>query len=162
MHYIVANVAKAWANWFPYRKVAELGSYEINGNLIGIFDNSVGFDVVPGPRVDVIIKPGVIPEEHKGQYDTVIAISSFQFCPDSNLFLNQIEQLLIPGGKFLVTLCTPECAGGHRISIDHYDDCLRPTKPQLLEIFNRFEHVIVYETVPEYHKDFVVIGRKKL
>ena len=74
--------------------VADIGAYNINGSVKEVINNSIGFDIFDGDGVDVVIHPGTIPDEHKFKYGAVTTVSSFQFCPDSELYKKQILDLL--------------------------------------------------------------------
>ena len=46
-------------------KVADLGANNINGSVSETISHVVGFDIVINDNVDVVIVPGIIPDEHK-------------------------------------------------------------------------------------------------
>ena len=98
-------------------EVADVGSFNINGGVIDILPDVVGFDLLPGRGVDVVLEePGVIPVEHKERYSYVTAISCFQFCRYPALIVQEIGTLLAPGGSFIVTMCGEQCQQTHSTS----------------------------------------------
>ena len=65
MHSTVSEKLYDWYNknkkLFESSKIADVGSYNINGNTNDIIKNVVGFDILEGKGVDVVIIPGKIP-----------------------------------------------------------------------------------------------------
>ena len=145
-------------------KVADIGSNNINGSVRDIIKHVVGFDIVTNDSVDVTIVPGKIPEEHKGIYGVVTSVSSFQFCPDSILYKQQIIDLLCPGGLLFLTMCTTKCTGNHNSSDNDYGygDGVRYSIEELSELFTpEFEIISIYETEIDHHPDLILKARKK-
>lgn len=147
--------------------VAELGSYDINGNLKKYIRNSVGFDILEGPNVNVIIEPGIIPDEHKNKYQVVISISSFQFCPYPEVYKKEILDLLCDQGLLFLTMCSTECKGFHTTSPNYYkyEDSIRMSHKELNDFFgNDFEIFEIYDPIlidSESHNDTILRAKKK-
>jgi len=149
------------------KPVAELGSYNINGSLKGTITHTVGFDICEGPNVDIPIELGVIPEKHKNKYNTVISISSFQFCPNSVMYKNEILDLLCHEGLLFLTMCSPKCELGHSTSPNKYKfgDSIRMTHIEINELFGKdFEILELYDSPVTNlisHQDTILIAKKK-
>jgi dTDP-4-amino-4,6-dideoxygalactose transaminase len=172
MHDSVARSLQDWAD--KYRRflekaaVADIGAYNINGSTKQVLAKSpcasiTGFDILAGDGVDVVIQPGEIPEEYHGQYDVVTSISSFQCCPDSDVYRQQIIDLIKPGGMLFLTMCSTECKSKHSSSPnEHYEgDYVRMSREQLIKFFSRdFEMLKCYES-HAYHPDLVYIAQRR-
>ena len=165
------NVKQELSNWYKSNKeyidtisVADVGSYDINGSTKDIIKDSVGFDIYDGVGVDVTIKPGVIPEEHINIYGAVTSISSFQCCPDSNIYKKQIIDLLTKDGILFLTMCATSCRGKHSTSPNEYNygDGVRFTIDGLTKFFSdSFNVVECYEKSESDHNDLIYKGIKK-
>ena len=148
-------------------KLADLGSFNINGSTRDIINNLTGFDILEGKGVDIVINPGVIPPNHIGIYGAVTSISSFQFCPDSNLYKKQIIDLLYDEGLLFLTMCNDRCKGNHSTSPSNYKDFVdqkRYSKIDLENIFkDDFEILEIYETGEHNneHGDLIIKAKKK-
>jgi hypothetical protein len=162
MHIITSNIVQAWANWFPHSTVAEVGSYDINGNLRCIFPYAIGFDVIAGPNVDVVHLSGKIPKEYQGIFSSVFSVSALQCCPKPEDIVEEIYQLLIPEGVFLVTTCSENCKQVHRSSSDITLDKTRLPIHELQNLFSKFEDVHIFQTVGDNHPQNVITGKKKI
>jgi len=144
-------------------KVADLGSNDLNGRVKDTIKHAVGFDIVISDTVDVTIKPGEIPDGHKGIYGVLTSVSSFQFCPDSQLYKQQIIDLLYEGGLLFLTMCTTKCNGNHSTSNNEYGygDGIRYTMEELSNLFKpEFEIISIYET-DNHHPDLILKAMKK-
>jgi len=147
--------------------VAELGSYDINGNLKKYIPNGVGFDILEGPNVNVVIEPGVIPEEHRNKYQVVISISSFQCCPHPEIYKKEILDLLCDEGLLFLTMCSIECNGSHSTSPNdyQYEDSFRMTHKELTDFFgNDFDILEIYDPIlidSGSHNDTILRAKKK-
>lgn len=117
----------------PEAKIAEVGSYDINGSVKDFLPVSiVGFDICEGPKVDVVIEPGKVPPEHVGIYDAVISANAFHLCGDAKAYKDEVVALLKEGGLFILTMCRPDCDQSHRTSPNRYGfkDGIRHTPEQ--------------------------------
>ena len=168
------EVLQEFNNWYKSNKdhidnskVAELGSYDLNGTIKHITPNSVGFDLAEGPNVDIIIEPGIIPNEHKNKYNVVVSISSFQFCPEPEVYKNEILDLLCDDGLLFLTMCSPKCQRGHTTSPTNYEltDTIRMTHEEIIELFNKdFEILELYDSTiidSMSHHDTILKAKKK-
>lgn len=138
--------------------VAELGSYDINGNIRDIVPVT-GFDILAGKGVDCVIVPGIIPLAHLHRYQAVLTLDSFPYDPQPMRYLGQIRQLLAPGGHLLLIACTAGCTVTHSTSpntIGHTDQT-RWTQEQFASVLGEWfdgriialtdRHRIAYEGV---------------
>jgi len=141
--------------------VADMGALNINGSTKDVIPHAVGFDIVAGKGVDVVIEPGKIPEEHKKKYGAVVSSSSFMCCPDPAAYKKQLVDLLKPGGLLLLTMCSNKCSVQHSTSVNQYGfkDEFRIELKELERFFSsEFEVLELTETNYE-HPDFVLLGR---
>lgn len=168
------EVLNEFNNWYKDNKehldtkpVAELGSYNINGTMKDEVFHRIGFDICEGPNVDVIIEPGVIPDEHKNKYDSVISISSFQFCPDSEAYKKEILDLLCDEGLLFLTMCSPKCQLGHTTSPNKYEfkDSIRMTHEEIKDFFGKDFEILELYDLPIIdsmsHHDTILKAKKK-
>lgn len=141
MHESAQIAAVKW--WKTFRqsvvpgRIAELGSYSINGSVRDFIPIDVGFDVVAGNMVDEVITAGIIPEVHRGAFKAVVSVSSFQFCPDPALYKAEILDLLDPGGFVFLTMCAPSCKTKHSTAPNPWGwtDEFRMTASELRDFF---------------------------
>lgn len=168
MHDQVRYELKKWyidnLNYINTTKVADLGANNINGSVSETINHVIGFDIVNNQNVDVVIVPGVIPDNHKKIYGAVTSVSSFQFCPDSKLYKQQIIDLLCDNGLLFLTMCTTKCRSSHTTSINKYEygDGVRYTIDELKSLFSdEFEIIDIYETSFIPHPDLILKARKK-
>lgn len=162
MHY---NVKRAFDRWYAgvraagEFKLAYLGAYDMNGT---IDVPHVGFDIVAGPGVDVVLVPGMVPLEHSGAYDAVASISSFQFYPHPQEYLGEARDLLAPRGWLFLTMCGWHCRGRHGTSSPTYDDSIRMSPRALRQAAERAGlSVMQVDEVDEHeHHDMVLTARK--
>jgi hypothetical protein len=125
-------------NYIDNILIADIGSFDINGSVKNVINHVKGFDIYEGKNVDVVIKPGLIPDEYKFLFGAVTSISSFQFCPDPDLYKKQITDLLCDRGFLFLSMCSDKCEKGHSSSPNKYNygDEVRMS---LTEIQNFFE-----------------------
>lgn len=163
MHESVKCTLSEWIGTFgdvANKAVADVGAYNINGAVKDVIPHAVGFDLVAGPGVDVVLNLGEVPEEHRGRYDIVTSLGSFQCCPQPGSYKAEIVGLLKPGGHLFLTMCSPGCQARHTTSPGGFQDCLR-FHPGELEDFMRPEIVSLacYVNSERIHPDLVFIGR---
>lgn len=167
MHNSVKEEIVSWYNQHKEQiessKIADLGSYDINGGVKDVIPSVVGFDILEGKGVDVVIEPGIIPDDHKFQYDFLTSTSSFQCCPDTPAYMKQITDLLKPGGELILTMCSTRCPKGHSTSPNDYNykDEVRYTIDEMRSLFGQeFEIHNVYE-IYKGHADLIIKAKKK-
>lgn len=149
-------------------KIAEIGALNINGTIRCMMPPEgeyVGFDVAEGKNVDVVLKPGEIPEEHRMKYDVVMSVSSFQFCPEEDIYMKEILDLMNPKSKLgflFLTMCPVDCHQAHSSSNNGYD--WHDTHRWPIETVRKFFSQHFFCQVRQLrwmHKDIVVTGRLK-
>lgn len=165
------NVKKHLIEWYNVNKtfidnskVADLGSYNINGGVKDIIVHSVGFDIYNGLGVDVIIKPGIIPKEHIGKYSVVTCVSSFQFCPEPFLYKKQMIDLLCEKGLLFLTMCSDKCPRGHSSSPNEYKfgDEIRMSLTEIENFFkDDFKILELKDVLYNGHPDIILKAIKK-
>lgn len=163
MHEPVRQALRDWVvrtGGVAGKLVADLGAFNINGSVKEVIPGAVGFDLVAGPGVDVVIQLGVIPGRHLNRYDIVTCISSFQFCPHPHDYRREIAGLLKQGGLLFLTMCGPGCRCRHttvppfedsfRVGIEELAGLLRP-EIGMLEACIR---------VTDQHPDMIFVGER--
>ena len=145
-------------------KVADVGALNLNGSAKDVIKHCVGFDIVAGPGVDVVITPGQIPEEHKHQYGGVVSVSSFQFCPDANIYKTQIVDLLGKRGLLFLTMCSPKCRVLHSTSNNQYGftDSFRAEPAAVGAFFKEEFDLLQLREVENDHCDIVLVARRRV
>ena len=144
-------------------KIAELGSYNINGTIRKYLPKLKGFDIYKGDCVDVVIRPGIIPQEHIGKYNFVVSCNSFQYCPEPKLYKKEIIDLLKTGGMVWFNMCAPSCKRKHNTSDNKYKykDSFRMSRKNLKAFFEpEITCVLCYQKTRFGHKDIIFIGKK--
>jgi len=144
-------------------KVADVGSLNINGAVKDIIHHAVGFDIVDGKGVDVVIKPGVIPAEHKNIYQFVICTSSFMCCPDPVMYKGQIIDLLDKNGILFLTMCSNKCQYRHTTSKNEYGyrDEFRLELRGLESFFSHEFNVLEIGETNYEHPDLFMVAKLK-
>jgi SAM-dependent methyltransferase len=107
-------------------QIADVGSYDVNGTYRPLFPHDrwryVGFDVVAGPNVDVVLGDAEhwhFAEEYKGAFDVVISGQTLEHVYRPWIWIKQVAGLCRPGG--LVWICAPNTWVYH----EHPIDCWR-------------------------------------
>lgn len=103
-------------------RIADVGSCDVNGTYRKLFERNdwqyVGFDMVQGPNVDVVLTPETL-AEHAGQFDVVVSGQTLEHVPRPFQFVQQLASLLKPGG--LLWVIAPNTFHFH----EHPVDCWR-------------------------------------
>jgi hypothetical protein len=143
--------------------IADMGALNINGAVRDVIPHCTGFDIVEGPGVDVVLKPGEIPPQHQHKYGTVVSANSFVFCPDPDLYKKQIIDLLTDDGLLLLITCSNKCTQKHTTSNNQYgfEDTFRVEIKELERFFSIEFDVLELSELNYEHPDFVLIGRLK-
>lgn len=87
-------------------RILEIGSYDVNGSVRGLFAKSsayIGVDLVDGPGVDVVVIPGELPRS-LGQFDVILCSEVFEHDAEWKLTLQSAANRLAAGGV-LITSC---------------------------------------------------------
>jgi hypothetical protein len=165
------NVREHVEDWYSYNKdlikssrIADVGAFNINGSIKDIIPHAVGFDIYDGNGVDVVIEPGIIPKKHIGVYNFVTSISSFQFCPDPNLYKKQITDLLCKGGFLFLSMCSDKCEKGHSSSPNKYSygDEVRMSLTEIQNFFETdFTITELKYSLVDNHTDVIIKAEKK-
>lgn len=102
-------------------RIADIGAYDVNGNLRGLFQRSgwdyVGFDMAAGPNVDrVLPAPHDWPEISTASFDVVVSVSTLEHTLRPWRVVQEIARIVKPGGK--VCLTAPYAWPFHQHPID--------------------------------------------
>lgn len=101
--------------------IADVGSYDVNGNYRSLFDRSgweyTGLDVVAGPNVDIVLPPEEDAEwPCVGAYDVVISGQCAEHVRKPWKWIKQVASLARTGG--LVWITAPNTYPFHEYPID--------------------------------------------
>jgi len=99
-------------------KVADVGSYDVNGTFRTIFPHCTytGLDIAGGPGVDRVVKPYDFGDE---QFDVVISGSAMEHVEDLKLWAAACISIMKPGGHICIVV--PHGTSGfteHRHPVD--------------------------------------------
>ncbi|MBI4026387.1 MAG: class I SAM-dependent methyltransferase [Verrucomicrobia bacterium] len=149
-----------------FKTVADLGAYNINGAVKEVIPEAIGFDISPGPGVDVVIAPGIIPELWRHRFDLVTSIGSFQCCNVPDLYKSEILDLLAvkPNGVLFLAMCGARCRTLHSTSpnVYGYHDNVRMTRDGLIAFFApEFKCIECREFPEQPNDDLMYIGRRR-
>lgn len=87
------------------RRVLEIGAYDVNGEVRGLFsglDDYVGVDLVEGPGVDVVSYGHELGQEYNG-FDAVVAAETFEHDQYWVETFRRMVEAAVPGGWVIVT-----------------------------------------------------------
>ena len=109
MHPAVREFCKEVKHLYPQhfksKRVLDCGSLDINGNNRYLFDDDceyTGIDVGEGRNVDAVS----LIHEWTGEYDTIISTEAFEHDLHLRDSIDNIVNMLAPGGLFLFTCAT--------------------------------------------------------
>ncbi len=136
-------------------KVADVGSYDVNGTFRPIFPHCeyVGLDIAEGPGVDRVVKPYYFGEE---QFDVVISGSAMEHVEDLKLWAGACISLMKPGG--LICIVVPHGTSGfteHR----HPVDCWRIFPDGMKWLFRDYGKLEILDCRMDA-RDTVMIARR--
>lgn len=102
--------------------IADVGSFDVNGTLRPLFADIpswtyTGFDLEPGPNVDVTLSsPYSWPEIATGSFGVVVSTQVMEHVRHPWRWLPEVARICKPGG--LVYVCTPNTIEFHEYPID--------------------------------------------
>lgn len=105
-------------------KIADIGSYNVNGTLKSLFANPkwlyTGYDIIPGPDVDVVISGEYHwPEIPSHSCDVVVSSQVVEHVRHPWRWIKEVARICKNGG--IVYVCTPNTIHFH----EHPVDCWR-------------------------------------
>jgi len=121
-------------------KTLDIGSYNVNGCVRDLFSDYLGYDMQPGPNVDVVGSAHDIPRADN-TFDTVLCLEMLEH--DSAFWesIPEMKRVLKPGGTLIITT--------RGIGFPHHDypqDFWRFTEASLkLLLFENMTNIIVFE-----------------
>ena len=91
----------------PDGPVLEIGSYNVNGSIRGLFEGRPyhGIDARPGPGVDEVADGADYRTE--ARYAVVVSTETLEHAPDPQAVLDSARACLQPGGVLLMTAAGP-------------------------------------------------------
>jgi len=114
--------------------ILEIGSYDVNGTIKNIFpqSNITGYDLIPGPNVDVVYDGKEIKSKEK--FDISISCECFEHNPYYRENFLQMINLTKPSGLVIVT-----CASIGRL--EHGTTRTDLSSPGSMEIFDYYKNL---------------------
>jgi SAM-dependent methyltransferase len=116
-------------------RVADVGSYDVNGSFRAIFAHCeyVGLDIVPGPNVDRVVQPDYFGTD---VFDVVVSGSCMEHVQNLHAWADQCVAITKPGG--MLCIIVPHGMSGapeHR----HPVDCWRVWPDGMRWLFSDLE-----------------------
>jgi SAM-dependent methyltransferase len=103
--------------------IADIGSYDVNGNLRDVFNNPlwgyIGYDIVAGPNVDRVLTSEYVWDIPDNTYDVVVSTQTIEHVRHPWRWIREVARICRVSG--LVYICTPNTIGFH----EHPVDCWR-------------------------------------
>lgn len=98
-------------DYFVNKRVLDVGSGDINGNNLFLFDNCHydGNDVIEATGVTIVSKTSALPFE-RNTFDTICSTECFEHDPDYVASFNKIYDMLKPNGLFFFTCASTDRA----------------------------------------------------
>ena len=97
-------VKKILNDFFVNKRVLDVGSGDINGNNLFLFDNCEynGNDVIPAHNVTIVSKTKDLPFQDN-TFDTIVSTECFEHDPEYKESILKIYKMLKPNGLFFFT-----------------------------------------------------------
>lgn len=127
MHESAMEAARVFAEKYlsgPSLNVAEIGSRDVNGTMRSIFAGHryTGFDIEPGPSVDVVLPdPDRIEagsRDYLGQFDAVISANTLEHTRRPWRVVSEMARILKRGGMVFLLVPMPNAHRYHAEPID--------------------------------------------
>lgn len=144
------SIKQRFPEYFQNKTVLDVGSLDINGTNMYLFNNChyTGLDIGPGPNVDIICPI----HEFKPTQKPDVIISTEMLEHDKHRFysLANMVRILKPGGLLLITAATvgrkEHGTNKHEPHSSPYtNDYYKPVKPDCLLIGLPWYHFNLYE-----------------
>ena len=130
---------------FKGKRVLEVGSRDVNGSVRPFTESKLkplyylGVDIIPGPRVDLVIKAeDLLKLFLPGTFDVVICLETLEHIEDWNKALANMKALLVKGGVIFLTTRSEPFA-----KHDWPGDYWRFTLEDLSKAFSDFEILVL-------------------
>lgn len=110
-------------DWYcpPGARVVDLGAASVNGSYRDLFPAGTaytGFDLAPGPGVDVVLEDPYVLPLADGSVDLVVSGQMLEHCPQFWRVFTEVARVLAPGG--LAFMIAPSEGPIHRYPVDCY------------------------------------------
>lgn len=136
MHHEVRDEVRTFVNKYVSAMgnnicIADIGAYDVNGNLRDLFQRSgwvyTGFDMSSGPNVDIVLPASHDwPDVPSASFDVVVSVSTLEHTPRPWLVVKEMSRIVKQGG--LVCFTAPYAWPFHQHPIDCwriYPDAMR-------------------------------------
>ena len=162
--------------YFENKRVLDVGSGDINGNNIFLFDNCEyhGNDVIEAKNVTIVSKTKDLPFEDNS-FDTIVSTECFEHDPEFKESFLKIYNMLKPNGLFCFTCASTGRAehgtrntcpamsygsiGGLEDMVDYYYNLTEKDLNEVLDLNNLFSVWDTYYNSEVY--DLYFVGIKK-
>jgi hypothetical protein len=145
----------AIASWYARHRarideqsVADVGSYCVNGGVRDMLPHVTGFDLEPGPGVDVVLAAGEVPPPYRGAFAFATCVGCLSLARSGLSVVRELALLLAPGGELLVVTCSAGCRVAHSSSPGHPDARQRPTAREIGRWLEAFFSEVTSAEVP--------------
>lgn len=92
------------------KRILDVGSYDVNGSVRSIIEpvmspkEYIGIDMRQGPKVDIVLlAEDIVQHFGKSRFDVVISTEAFEHIEKWREAINNVKQVLVPGGTLLLT-----------------------------------------------------------
>ena len=129
--------------------VLEVGSYDVNGNVRGLFPEYLGLDMREGPNVDIVAEAAHLPFI-SGVFDNVLCLEMIEHDKTFWLSIAEMKRVLKSGGALVITV--PSYGFPKH---DYPSDYYRFSDAAIAELLSDMEDVHVMSN-PEEHRVYAI------
>jgi len=140
--------------------VLEVGSFDVNGSARPYLESLhprryLGVDAQHGPSVDRVVDCENLTKEIAGQWDVVISTEMLEHVRDWQTCIEQLSEMVKPGGLLLITTCSPGFPY-HPFPEDHW----RFTDQELDEILTAVDFEVLELEIDSLNLGVFTLSRK--
>lgn len=103
----------------PKGKTLEVGSFDVNGNVRGLFSDYTGVDIMAGKNVDIVASGHDLPFED-ASFDLVLCLNTLEHDDCFWLTLAEMKRVLKTGGILFIEVPNYEYRTIHNFPADYY------------------------------------------
>jgi len=162
MHESAMEAARKFAAKYVSRetslRIADIGSRDVNGSMRPLFGGYeyTGFDIEPGPGVDMVLANSEVIPVAEGAFDVVLSANTLEHTRRPWIVVKEMARILRSGGLIFLLVPMPNAHRYHA----HPIDCWRCYTEGMRGLFDDagLETLELYEAGDH---DTVGIGRKR-
>ena len=161
------KLLKEFTPWsFSNIKVGDFGSYNVNGTYKSIIPDKwiyTGFDILPGPNVDVVMKNEFDTGFLEETFDVIISGGTLEHCRNPFKLVLEMSRILINGGIIIIN--APQVLyehGTRAIEKIRYKDYWRFNPEGMELLFKESKITILKSYIMKRHMDrySMIVGKK--